>query len=174
MFLAHNAETVFPLCEDHIPLLRTKATQAFTFMMKSIRTHLNGMISEAMTGLDVESETSTSTLRFYYSINESSHFELILFLGKREHQFLSIAFEFAKLNGIFKEVLPAGPWREALGALVDHTLNEICSKVLVCEDISATTGNDLADAFTKLAVETSTVFLVWEGLYISGRNFIGR
>jgi len=37
-------------------------------------------------------------------------------------------------------------------------LNEICSKVLSCEDISANTANELADSFTKLAVETATVF----------------
>lgn len=56
MFLCNHAETTFPMCEDKIPLLRTKANHAFAFMMRSVRTKLNGMIAVAMAGLDEETD----------------------------------------------------------------------------------------------------------------------
>jgi len=56
MFLCNHVETTFPKCDDIIPLLRTKANHAFAFMMRSVRTKLNGLISSAMAGLDEEAE----------------------------------------------------------------------------------------------------------------------
>jgi hypothetical protein len=50
-YLAHQACFTFPMCEDKVPELRAKATQAYSFMMRSVRSNLNGMISEAMAGI---------------------------------------------------------------------------------------------------------------------------
>jgi len=56
MYLSSHAETTFPMCDDIIPLLRTKANHAFAFMMRSVRTKLNGLIAMALAGLDETSE----------------------------------------------------------------------------------------------------------------------
>ncbi len=61
MYLCNHAETTFPMSEDKIPLLRTKANHAFAFMMRSVRTKLNGMIAVAMAGLDEETDDKDRT-----------------------------------------------------------------------------------------------------------------
>lgn len=61
VFLSHHAEITFPFCEDKISLLNSKGGQVFAFMMRSIRTKINGMISTAMTGLN---ETKFSNGKF--------------------------------------------------------------------------------------------------------------
>ena len=62
---------------------------------------------------------------------------------------------------MFEFVLPSATLSRTLVTLVDHTVNELCSKVLACEDISAACGNKLAAAFTQFAVETSELFKVF-------------
>ncbi len=47
-YLAHHATFTFPMTEDKVPELRSKATQAYSFMLRSVRTKLNSMISDAM------------------------------------------------------------------------------------------------------------------------------
>jgi hypothetical protein len=79
---------------------------------------------------------------------------------EREGKFLAIAAEFGKLDRVFRDVLPPRTWRSALATLVDHTVNEMCSKVIGWDDISATTANELAESFTKFSIETSALFKV--------------
>jgi len=52
MFLAYHCGTGFSGCEEKIPFLRAKAKQFFSFMIRSLRTKLNLMINDAMTGVD--------------------------------------------------------------------------------------------------------------------------
>lgn len=74
--------------------------------------------------------------------------------------FMRIAEELQRLNGIFKPVLPLYPWKKTLAILVDHTVNDMVSKVLQWDDISANTASELASAFIKFAVEVSHLFKV--------------
>ncbi|CAG7838398.1 unnamed protein product [Allacma fusca] len=134
-YLSHYAMS-FKVCEHHVPLLRTKADQAISFLLRSIRSKLNGMISNAMNGLDakVDSKIDCSL------------------------DFLLISEELIRLDLIFKGVLPTYAWKTSLALLVDHTVNEMVSKVLQWDDISANTATELAAAFIKFAVETSHLF----------------
>jgi len=47
-YLAHQAGFNFPMCEEKVPELRAKASQAYSFMMRSVRSSLNCLIAEAM------------------------------------------------------------------------------------------------------------------------------
>ena len=55
-YLSHHAGITFRYVEDKVPLLRTKADQAFSFLIRSIRTKLNLMITTAMMGLEEKVE----------------------------------------------------------------------------------------------------------------------
>lgn len=39
------------MTEDKVPELRAKATQAYSFMLRSVRAKLNGMIADAMSAM---------------------------------------------------------------------------------------------------------------------------
>ena len=93
-------------------------------------------------------------------LNVQIHGFMNFVTDEREMKFISIAAEFNKLDRVFKDVLPPRTWRSALATLVDHTVNEMCSKVIAWDDISASTANELAESFTKFAVETSCLFKV--------------
>jgi len=72
--------------------------------------------------------------------------------------FLAIASELRRLHEVFKNVLPGLVWEKGLALLVDHTVNEMVTKVLSWDDISASVANELAASFIKFAVETSHLF----------------
>jgi len=63
-----------------------------------------------------------------------------------------IAEEFGRLDNVFKEILSPKIWDEALATLVDHTINELCSKVIALDDISVDTANELALLFNQFAL----------------------
>jgi len=76
------------------------------------------------------------------------------------NKFIRISSEFIRLDGLFKPILPSAILKKTLATLVDHTVNEMCSKVLSWEDISANSANVLASAFSQFAIETSELFKV--------------
>lgn len=70
--------------------------------------------------------------------------------------------ELKRLNTVMSAVLPPLVWNDILATLVDHSVNELCLKVLYWEDISANSASELANAFTQFAVATSSLFKVCE------------
>jgi len=65
-----------------------------------------------------------------------------------------------RLNTVISGVLPPLSWHDILATLVDHTVNEMCSKVLAWDDIPANSASELATAFSQFAVATSSLFKV--------------
>jgi hypothetical protein len=76
------------------------------------------------------------------------------------NKLLKISSEFIRLDGLFKAIMPSAILNKTLATLVDHTVNEFCSKVLSWDDISANSANLLSSAFTQFAIETSELFKV--------------
>ncbi|CAL8080702.1 unnamed protein product [Orchesella dallaii] len=136
LFLAHHAGYTFELCDDLVPDLRGKASQAIAFMMRSVRSKLNELISTAMSSIEERVDRGIDIT----------------------HDFLVITAELKRLNTVMTGVLPPLSWHDILATLVDHTLNEMCSKVLAWDDIPANSASELASAFTQFAVATSSLF----------------
>lgn len=76
------------------------------------------------------------------------------------HDFLVITAELKRLDVVMNGVLPSLRWQDILATLVDHTLNEMCSKVLAWDDIPANSASELATAFSQFASATSNLFKV--------------
>lgn len=68
--------------------------------------------------------------------------------------------ELKRLNSIMSEVLPSLSWHDILATLVDHTVNELCLKILAWDDIPESSASELANAFTQFSVATSNLFKV--------------
>ncbi|ODM95007.1 Centromere/kinetochore protein zw10 [Orchesella cincta] len=136
LFLAHHAGYTFELCDDMVPDLRAKASQAIAFMMRSVRSKLNELISTAMSSIEERVDRNIDIT----------------------HDFLVITAELKRLNTVMSGVLPPLSWHDILATLVDHTTNEMCSKVLAWDDIPANSASELATAFTQFAVATSSLF----------------
>lgn len=80
--------------------------------------------------------------------------------GQSVGKFLAISAELDRLYSTFKDVLPKQVYRETLSTLVDHTVNEMCSKVLTWDDISASCADEVAESFTKFAISITSLYKV--------------
>ncbi len=69
--------------------------------------------------------------------------------------------ELKRLNSIMSEVLPSLSWHDILATFVDHTVNELCLKIVAWDDIPESSASELANAFTQFSVATSNLFKVY-------------